>query len=92
MTLSKTSASFKSCNNGGNQCGSTTVLVTLLNAPAGTVVSASSVPSNLTVTQNSALLGVYTFTIKAKNNTRTTNDVYFSGCGSPKSVSITTTN
>ena len=89
MTTNKTQASFSACNNGGQQCGSTTVALTLLGAATGTAVSASTVPSHLEVSSPTVSGSIYTFTIRAKNNTRTTSSVVFSGCGT-QSVSITT--
>jgi hypothetical protein len=49
------------------------------------------VPSNLTVTQTAKVGSVYTFSIAAKNSTRTTNTVTFTGtsCGT-KDVSVKT--
>ena len=91
MTVDVASVTIDACNNGGQHCGSATVRVTMLGAAIGAIVSASSVPSNLTVTQLSAVSGVYIFNIAAQNNTRTTNTVVFTGtsCGTQE-VSVKT--
>ena len=85
------SVTINACNNGGNNCGSTSVTVTMVGAAAGAVVTATTVPSNLTVTKLSSVGSVYVFKILAKNNTRTTNTVTFTGtsCGT-KNVTVKT--
>jgi Tfp pilus assembly protein FimT len=91
MSVDLASVTINACNNGGNNCGSRSVKVTMVGAATGSTVSATSVPSNLTVTLASQSGSVYTFTIRAKNNTRTTNTVTFTGtsCGT-KDVSVKT--
>jgi hypothetical protein len=83
VTTSAAPLTVSACNNGGNHCGSSSVVVTLLNAATGTTVTASSVESNLTVTQSSAG-SVFTFTVTAENNTRTSNSFFLTAgsCGS----------
>ena len=63
----------------------------MANGGTGANVTATTVPSNLTVTRTSLVNGVYTFNIASRNNTRTTNTVVFTGtsCGT-KSFSVTT--
>ena len=91
MSVDLASVTINACNNGGQQCGSRNVQVTMVGAASGASVSATSVPSNLTVTLASQSGSVYTFTISARNNTRTTNTVTFTGtsCGT-KDVSVKT--
>ena len=91
MSVDQASVTISACNNGGQQCGSTSVRVTMTGAATGATVSASSIPSNLTVTQTAVSGSVYTFLIKAKNNTRTTNTLTFTGtsCGT-KDVTVKT--
>ena len=91
MSVDLASVTINACNNGGQQCGSTSVKVTMTGAASGATVSATTIPTNLTVTQTAASGGVYTFLIKARNNTRTTNTVTFTGtsCGT-KDVSVKT--
>ena len=92
MSLDTTSATIDACNNQGNNCGYAVVRATLTNPAAGATVSATNVPSNLTVWLYNSSDGVFTFVIIAKNNTRTTNSVVFTGlnCGVPQNVTVTT--
>lgn len=91
MSVDLASVTITACNNGGHNCGSRSVRVTMTGAASGAIVTASSVPSNLTVTQSTQSSSTFTFTIAAKNNTRTTNTVTFTGtsCGT-KDVSVKT--
>jgi hypothetical protein len=91
MSVDVASVTINACNNGGNNCGSGSVKLTMVGAASGATVSASTVPSNLTVTLLSQSSGVYTFKILAKNNTRTTNTLTFTGtsCGT-KDVTVKT--
>jgi hypothetical protein len=60
-------------------------------AATGATISATTVPGHLTVSLLSQVNGVYTFKILSTNNTRTTNNVTFTGtsCGT-KTVSVKT--
>ena len=91
MVVDLASITINACNNGGQQCGSANVKLTLVGAATGATVAATSVPGHLTVSLVSQLSGVYTFKILSKNNTRTTNNVTFTGtsCGT-KDVSVKT--
>jgi hypothetical protein len=91
MSADQSLVTISACNNGGQQCGSASVNITLVGAETGATVSPTTVPSNLTVMQTAASGGVFTFQILAKNNTRTTNTVTFTGtsCGT-KDVSVKT--
>lgn len=91
MTTDLASVTINACNNGGHNCGSRNLKVTMVGSATGATVSATSVPTNLTVTLASQSGSVFTFNIAAKNNTRTTNTVTFTGtsCGT-KAVSVKT--
>jgi hypothetical protein len=91
MTVDLSSVTINACNNGGNQCGSTNVKLSMVGAATGATISATTVPSHLTVSLVSQVSGVYTFKILSKNNTRTTINVTFTGtsCGT-KNVSVKT--
>lgn len=82
---------INACNNGGNHCGSTSFTITMQNPSAGATVSPTTVPNHLQVAQTGKVGNVYTFKVTAKNNTRTTNNVVFTGtsCGTA-SVSVKT--
>jgi hypothetical protein len=91
MTVDLTSVTINACNNGGNNCGSANVKLSMVGAATGATISATTVPGHLAVSLVSQSGGVYTFRISARNNTRTTNTVTFTGtsCGT-KDVSVKT--
>ena len=89
MTITKQPSAFNACNKSGNNCGSTTISLALANAPTGTAVTASGVPSFWKLSSSSVLSSIYTFTVTSKDTTRTTVSLTFSGCGTPLVVPFT---
>jgi Tfp pilus assembly protein FimT len=77
VTTSAAPLTINACNHGGNQCGSTSVTITLLNFATGATVTATSVESNISVNQLSASNGVFTFRVTSLNDTRTDNSFFF---------------
>jgi Tfp pilus assembly protein FimT len=90
ISASPTNISLNACNRGGNNCGSTTVTVSMVNGTAGATINVTR-PSNLDVTLQSSSNGTYTYRIAANSAARTSGNVTFgvSGCGSAQ-VGVTT--